>query len=123
MIDLRSGYYHVGLTQESRANSAFVVPMGKWEFKWTPFGLSQAPAYFHLLKDKVLVGCGSFALRYLDDIIIFSSNECEHLKEIFNRLEHFGLKMKKQKCDFFKKHILGPPHSRRRLHTTPGNTE
>ena len=32
-IDLRSGYYHIGLTRESRAKSAFVVPMGKWEFK------------------------------------------------------------------------------------------
>ena len=28
-IDLRSGYYHIGLTRESRAKSAFVVPMGK----------------------------------------------------------------------------------------------
>ena len=32
-IDLRSGYYHIGLTRESRAKSAFMVPMGKWEFK------------------------------------------------------------------------------------------
>ena len=29
-IDLCSGYYHIGLTCESRAKSAFVVPMGKW---------------------------------------------------------------------------------------------
>ena len=107
-IDLRSGYYHIGLTHESRAKSAFVVPMGKWEFKWTPFGLSQAPVYFQLLIDKVLMGCGKFAMGYLDDIIIFSNNEIEHLQhieEIFNRLEHFGLKMKKEKCDFFKRHI------------------
>ena len=59
-IDLRSGYYHIGLTRESRAKSAFVVPMGKWQFKRTPFGLSQAPAYFQLLIDKVLMGCSSF---------------------------------------------------------------
>ena len=107
-IDLRSGYYHIGLTRESRAKSAFVVPMGKWEFKRTPFGLSQAPAYFQLLIDKVLMGCSKFAMGYLDDIIIFSSNELEHLQhieEIFKRLERFGLKMKWEKCDFFKKHI------------------
>ena len=107
-IDLRSGYYHIGLTHESRAKSAFMVPMGKWEFKHTPFGLSQAPAYLQLLIDKVLMGCGKFAMGYLDDIIIFSNNELEHLQQIediFNRLEHFGLKMKKEKCDFFKKHI------------------
>ena len=55
-IDLCSGYYHIRLTQEFRAKSAFVVPMGKWHFKRTLFGLSQAPAYFQLLIDKVLMG-------------------------------------------------------------------
>ena len=54
------------------------------------------------------MGCGKFVMGYLDDIIIFSKNEIEHLQhieEIFNRLERFGLKMKREKCDFFKKHI------------------
>ena len=73
--DLRSGYYHIGLTLESRAKSAFIVPMGKWQFKHTPFGLSQAPAYFQLLIDKMLMGCSSFAMGYLDDIIIFSKTK------------------------------------------------
>ena len=123
-IDLRSGYYHIRLTHESRAKSAFVVPMGKWEFKRTPFGLSQVPAYFQLLRDKVLMGCCKFMMGYLDDIIIFSSNgvdNLQHIEEIFNRLEHFGLKMKKEKCDFFKKtySILGALNSGRRFHTTP----
>ena len=107
-IDLRSGYYHIGLTKVSRAKSAFVVPMGKWEFSRTPFGLSQAPAYFQLLINKVLMDCGEYAMGYLDDIIIFSKSEEEHLKHvesIFRWLEHFGLKMKREKCAFFKKHI------------------
>ena len=39
-IDLRSRYYHIGLTREYRAKSAFVVPMGQWQFKCTLFGLS-----------------------------------------------------------------------------------
>ena len=96
-IDLQSGYYHIGLTRESRAKSAFVVPMGKWQFKHMPFGLSQAPAYFQLLIDKVLMGCSSFTMGYLDDIIIFSKTEEEHLQhleEIFTRLCNFRLKMK-----------------------------
>ena len=107
-IDLRSAYYHIGLTRESQAKSAFVVPMGKWQFKRTPFGLSQAPAYFQLLIDQVLMGCGDFAMGYLDDIIVFSKSEEEHLQhleEIFKRLRHFDLKMKRQKSSFFKKHI------------------
>ena len=107
-IDLRSAYYHIGLTRELQAKSAFVVPMGKWQFKRTPFGLSQAPAYFQLLIDQVLMDCGDFAMGYLDDIIVFSKTEEEHLQhleEIFKRLKHFDLKMKRQKSSFFKKHL------------------
>ena len=47
-------------------------------------------------------------MGYLDDIIIFSKNEedhLHHLEEIFSRLQHFGLKMKREKCAFFKQHI------------------
>ena len=76
-----------------------------------PFGLAQAPAYFQLLMNKVLDGL-NFTMTYLDDIIIFSDNELEHLEHleiIFCRLKEAGLKMKCSKCDFFKCkiHYLG----------------
>ena len=100
IIDLQSAYYHIGLTRESQAKSAFVVPMGKWQFKRTPFGLSQAPAYFQLLIDQVLMGCGDFAMGYLDDIIVFIKTEV-----IFKCLKHFDLKMKREKSSFFKRNI------------------
>ena len=107
-IDLRSGYYHIGLTEGSRPKSAFVVPMGKFKFLRTPFGLSQGPAYFQLLIDNVLQGCSKFAMGYFDDIIIFSRMEeehLEHLEKIFRKLREYGLKMKREKCDFFKKDL------------------
>ena len=47
-------------------------------------------------------------MGYLDDIIIFSKTEEEHLQhleEIFEWLRQAGLKLKLQKCSFFKKHI------------------
>ena len=47
-------------------------------------------------------------MAYLDDIIIFSHNEKEHLKHIeviFQKLKAAGLKLKESKCDFFKKEI------------------
>ena len=61
-IELRSGYYHIGLTEGSRPKSVFVVPMGKLEFLRTPFDLSQERAYFQLLIDNVLQGCSKFAM-------------------------------------------------------------
>ena len=76
-----------------------------------PFGLAQAPAYFQLLMNKVLKGL-KFAMTYLDDIIIFSQDEfqhLEHLEIVFSCLREAGLKMKRSKCDFFKSeiHYLG----------------
>ena len=47
-----------------------------------PFGLAQAPAYFQALINKVLKGLHKFAVTFLDDIIIFSKNEEEHLEHL-----------------------------------------
>ena len=110
-IDLRSGYHHIALGKSSRAKTAFVMPFGKYEFLMVPFGLAQAPAYFKLLMNKVLKGL-KFAMTYLDDIIIFSQDESQHLEHleiVFSCLWEAGLKMKYSKCDFFKSeiHYLG----------------
>ena len=106
-IDLRSGYHHIALGKSSGAKTAFVMPFGKYEFLMVPFGLAQAPAYFQLLMNKVLKGL-KFAMMYLDDIIILSQNESQHLEQleiVFSRLREAGLKMKCSKCDFFKSEI------------------
>ena len=110
-IDLRSGYYHITLGKDSRAKTGFVMPFGKYKFLMVPFSLAQAPAYFQLLMNQVLEGL-LFAMTYLDDIIIFSNNEEEHLlhlEEVFRWLRKAGLKMKSSKCNFFKSqiHYLG----------------
>ena len=107
-LDLRSGYYHIGLTESAKPKSAFVLSsLGKYQFNRIPFGLAQAPAYFQKLINNVLKGC-NFTMGYLDDIIIYSRSEkehLEHLEEIFTRLKAAGLKLKLVKCCFFKKHI------------------
>ena len=110
-IDLRIGYHHIALGKDSRAKTACVTPYDKYEFLMVPFGLAQAPAYFQLLMNKVSEGL-PYAMTYLDDIIIFSKNEVEHLghlEEVFHRLRQAGLKIKHSKCDFFKSkiHYLG----------------
>ena len=104
-LDLRSGYYHIGLTESAKPKSAFVLSfLSKYQFNRVLFGLTQAPAYFQKLINDVLNSC-NFAMGYLDDIIIFSRSEKEHLEEIFIRLKAAGLKLKLEKCCFFKKHI------------------
>ena len=48
-LDLRSGYYHIGLSENSKAKTAFITPFGKYQFEVVPFGLAQAPAYFQTI--------------------------------------------------------------------------
>ena len=104
-LDLRSGYYHIGLKDSAKPKSAFVLSsLGKYQFNRVPFGLAQAPAYFQKLINDILKGC-NFAMGYLDDIIIYSQSEkehLEHLEEIFTRLKSAGLKLKLEKCCFTK---------------------
>ena len=107
-LDLTSEYYHIELGSTSQVKMAFVTPFGKWEFNMVPFGLAQAPAYFQALISEVLKGLSHFAIAYLDDIIIFSQTEEEHLKHleiIFGRLKGAGLKLKRSKCSFMKLNI------------------
>ena len=109
-IDMRSGYFHLGLSNDAKPKTAFVPggPHGaKYEFNRCPFGLSQAPAYFQRLIHEVLKGI-TFAFGYLDDILIFSPDNkthLEHLELVFQRLREADLKLKASKCNFFKKHI------------------
>ena len=106
-FDMRRGYYHMVLSEESGPKSAFVSSFGKWEFKRCPFGLAQALAYFQRLVNEVLSGL-TFAFGYLDDILVFSpdmESHLEHLRILFERLQSTDLKLKEVKCNFLKKHI------------------
>ena len=106
-IDVRSGYHHLALNKKSRAKSAFVSPLGKWEFNRCPFGLAQAPAYFQKLINEVLAPF-DFAFGYLDDILIFSpdiTTHLQHIEMIFQWLRETNLKLKMDKCNFLKKHL------------------
>ena len=65
----------------------------------------QAPAYFQELMTGVLKDF-TFAITYLDDIIIFSKTAEEHLshiKQVFEKLKNVHLSIKLSKCHFFPK--------------------
>ena len=110
-LDLTMGYHHIGLSHEAQKKSAFVTPLGKFEYRKVPFGLAQAPAYFQQLINHVLVGF-AFCFGYLDDILVYSTDaekHFQHLDKVFARLRAADLKLRKEKCAFFTKalHYLG----------------
>ena len=86
---------------------AFNSPFNKYEYVKVPFGLNQAPAYFQELMTRILKDF-TFAIAYLDDIIIFSRMAEEHLshiRHVFEKLQTAKLFMKLSKCHFFSKEI------------------
>ena len=96
-LDLQSGIHQTLLEEDSRDFTTFVTPWGKYRFTVMPFGLKNAPAVFQSIMDDVLRDCATFAVVYIDDILIFSDSMEEHLNhitEVMKSLKKAGLKVK-----------------------------
>ena len=106
-LDLKSGYWQIPMDEKDKEKTAFISHKGQFQFNKMPFGLCNAPSYFCELMEKV-VGDLSFTIAYLDDLIIYSETEqehIEHIREVFVRLREADLKLKRKKCEFFKKEL------------------
>ena len=69
------------------------------------FGLAQGQAYFTDLLQKVLGTLNDFCFFHMDDMLVYDSNEEEHLKHlklILTKNRGAGLKLKLSKVAFFK---------------------
>lgn len=130
MLDLKSGYWQVELAEEDKEKTAFQVGgLGFYECNRMPFGLCNAPATFQRLMERCMGDLNlQDCLIYLDDIIIFSSDIDTHIQRldfVFSRLAAYNLKLKPQKCEFFKTKTtyLGHVVSSEGIHADPAKTE
>ena len=109
-MDLKSGFWQVKMSKKSRQYTAFTIgSMGIFEFLRMPYGLSNAPATFQQLMQNCLGELNlTYALIYLDDVIVFSRTEEDHLirlRAVFERFWKHSLKLKPSKCHFLWKEI------------------
>ena len=104
LLDCRSGYHQVFLTQSSREKAAFCTSdAGNWQPKRLFFGLQGAPATYQMLMMRVLQGMQDYSLVYVDDCCIFSpdwSTHLTHLQSVFDRLRQHNLRLHPKKCFF-----------------------
>ena len=102
-LDLASAYQQMELDDESAKLVTINTHQGLYEFRRLPFGMASAPALFQRAVDTILQGI-PFVICYLDDILVSGRTKQEHhsnLEEVFRRLKHHGVRLKKEKCSFF----------------------
>ena len=104
------------MEESSKQYMAFTVgTLGFFQCECMPFGLCNVLATFQCLMTNCLGELNySTCLVYLDDIVIYSSTQEEHIKWLQAILKWFqlhGLKLKPSKCEFFKEKIKYLGHS------------
>ena len=114
-FDMLKVYWQVPLTQRAREISAFVTPSGLYQYKVMPFGMKNAPATFQRMVNKLvrdIDGCEG----YIDDVVIFSDNWSDHIRQIerfFQIMREAKLTINLMKSEFGKAtvkylgHIIG----------------
>nr|CAD2201248.1 unnamed protein product [Meloidogyne enterolobii] len=107
-FDFQAGFHQIGILPEHIEKTAFATFCGVYEFLRMPFGLCGAPCTFMKVMEYLRKDLSASFLVYLDDVILGSIDEQEHLKDIENFLKiliKYNLKLKLEKCSFGKSEI------------------
>ena len=103
-IDLSSAYQQVLLDDESKQYVTINTHLGLYRYTRLPFVVAASPAIFQKTMDVVLNGLQGVG-GILDDLIITSKNDEEHLQNLdstLHRLQSMGIQLKSSKCVFLK---------------------
>ncbi|WP_423778273.1 reverse transcriptase family protein, partial [Enterobacter hormaechei] len=108
-IDLRSGYHQLLVRESDVSKTAFCTRYGLFEFLVMPFGVTNAPAIFMDLMNRVFRPyLDKFIIVFIDDILIYSKtpeDHEQHLRIALQTLREHKLYAKYEKCDFWLKEV------------------
>jgi hypothetical protein len=108
-IDLHSGYHQMKIRWSDIPKTAFTTRYGLCEYTVMSFGLTNAPAYFLYLMNKVFMEyLDKLVVVFIDDILIYSKTEEEHeehLRFVLQKLREHQLYAMFSKCDFWLKEV------------------
>jgi hypothetical protein len=99
-IDLRSGYHQMKIRPEDIHKMAFVTRYGQYEYTVVSFGLTNTPAYFMNMMNKVFMDeLDKCVVVFIDDILIYSQTAEEHEEHLRIMLGKFS------KCEFWMEEV------------------
>ncbi|MCO5546950.1 hypothetical protein L7F22_000389 [Adiantum nelumboides] len=111
-IDLKSGYHQIQIVLEDIHKTAFRTTFGLYEFLVMLFGLTNAPAIFNRMMERIFRVHRAYTGVFFDDIIVYSKSleeHKEHLKAVFQALQENKLYINRKKSESFLEeiHYLG----------------
>lgn len=104
-LDLKDGFFHIKMHENSVKYTSFVTPLGQFEYLRMPFGLKGAPLKFQRYVTQIFkeqIDAGEVSV-YLDDFLIATETIEHHfniLKKIFKLLVANLLVLRLDKCQF-----------------------
>jgi hypothetical protein len=125
-IDLRSGYHQLKIRECDVPKIAFVSRYDLYEYMVMSFGLTNALVYFMYLMNKVFMEyLDKFVMVFIDDILVYSRSEEEHLCLALQKLREHRLYAKLSKCEFWMKQVtfLGHDISKGGISVDPSNVQ
>jgi hypothetical protein len=129
MIDSFSRYNQIAMNEQDKEKTTFTTPRGTFMYDKMPFGLMNAGAMFQCTMDISFVReRDKFVVIYLDDLMVFSKSNEEHLvhlKQTFEKCRKFGLSLNPKKSHFAMKEgkLLGHVVSKYGINIDPKRVE
>lgn len=102
VLDVRNGFYHIDLDEESRNLLCFATPFGLKIFTRLAFGVASAPEECQA-KNEQLFGQIPNVQVYIDDIIVSGATEQEHdtaLEAVIKKAKENNVRFNKNKLQY-----------------------
>lgn len=83
-FDMKARFWHIKIKYEDMHKITFVMPHRYYEWNVMPFRLNNALSEFQHIMDKIYKLILDFLPVYINDTLIFSNNEKEHVEHLSN---------------------------------------